>query len=47
MEGGWLCLLLLNVSIRCVSHSFQNASFFIIILGLVIMDFLPFLACGR
>ena len=28
MEGGWLCLLLLNVSIGCVSHSFQNVSFF-------------------
>ena len=24
----WLCLLLLDVSIGCVSHSFQNVSFF-------------------
>ena len=33
MEGGclfysWLCLLLLHVSIGCVSHSFQNVPFF-------------------
>ena len=24
----WSCFLLLDVSIRCVSHSFQNVSFF-------------------
>ena len=28
MEGGWLCLSLLDVSIGCVSYSFQNVSFF-------------------
>ena len=32
MEGGllfysWLCLLLLDVSIGCVGHNFQNVSF--------------------
>ena len=36
----WLCLLLLDVSIGCVSYSFQNVFFFLIIaLSLVIMDF--------
>ena len=58
MKGGWLfyswlCLLLLDVSIGCVSHSFQNVSFFpfffsffIIVFGLV-TDFRPFLSCER
>ena len=35
-----VCLLLFDVSVGCVSLSFQNVSFFsIIIFGLVIMDF--------
>ena len=33
------CVLLLDVSIGCVSQSFQNVSFFIIVFGLVVMDF--------
>ena len=34
------CVLLLDVSIGCVSLSFQNVSFFpIIVFGVVIMDF--------
>ena len=37
----------LDASIECVSHSFQNVSFFsIIVFGLVVMDFCPFLPVG-
>ena len=33
------CVLLLDVSTGCVSYSFQNVFFLIIVFGLLIMDF--------
>ena len=49
LYGGWMIVLFMVVSfvIGCVSYSFQNVFFSIIVFGLVIMDFWPFLACGR
>ena len=36
----WLCLLLLDASIGCVSHSFQNVYFFsIIVFDHFVVDF--------